>query len=66
MPLRALQLFVQSWSDNMLPHSTVEWSVAQCVYDGLAGGSSVIRAAAPGEGECEDSEKTVKKSGAFT
>lgn len=40
----------------MLSYSTVEWSVAQCVYDGLAGEFDVVRAATRKEGECEENE----------
>lgn len=40
----------------MIQHSTVEWSVARCVGDGLAAASDVIRAAAPAKGEYEDNE----------
>lgn len=31
----------------MIQHSTVEWSAAQCVGDGLAAAPDAIRAAAP-------------------
>lgn len=47
---------VRSWSDNMVSRRTVEWPVAQYVYDEVAGVSVVIRAATSEKGECEDSE----------
>lgn len=49
----------------MIQHSTVEWSAAQCVGDGLAAAPDVIKAATPEKKVNKRIMKPLEKSGAF-